>query len=201
MKRRLFLIPIVVLLFFAGSAHAGRFEIDRSASEVRFTSKAPFETVIGKTGDVSGEINLSGENLRSVSGTITVKAVTIKTGNRLRDKNMREDYLETDRYPEIVFRIERMVSGPASLSKGEESTYTLEGIFEIHGVKKKIIVPATVSSGTDGGMEVKSEFVIGLSDFQIKRPSFLIMRLAEEVKVSVKLTLVPSVIPATRHSR
>lgn len=183
---------VLLSLFFIPSwVAAAPLTVVPEKSFVQFTSKAPFETVIGKTGDVSGEVNLSGANLRSVSGTIIVKAASIKTGNRLRDKNMREDYLESAKYPEIIFKIEKVVTGPASLSKGEDSPFTLEGTFEIHGIKKKIVVPATVSLDTDGGLEVKSEFVIGLSDFQIKRPSFLIMRLAEEVTVGVILSLRP----------
>lgn len=189
MKKHLLLLFVLTALASPGLVRADQWSVDPSGSGVSFTSKAPFETVVGKTGDVSGEIRLSGENPRSVSGTITVKAATIKTGNRLRDKNMREDYLETDKYPAIVFKIEKVVTGPATISRGGQSTYTLEGTFEIHGVKKKIVVPATVSADTDGGMKVKSEFAIGLSDFQIKRPSFLIMRLSEEVTVKVSLSL------------
>ena len=187
--RRVIAFAFVVSFLGSSLVHAAPLTVDSGRSFVQFTSKAPFETVIGKTSDVSGEIHLSRENLRSVSGTIRVQAASLKTGNRLRDKNMREDYLETDKFPSIVFQIERVVSRPTAVATGREGSYTLEGAIEIHGVRKKLTVPATVSIEQDGGIKVESDFVTGLSDFQIKRPSFLIMRLAEEVTVKVKLAL------------
>ncbi|GIX06795.1 MAG: hypothetical protein KatS3mg115_1198 [Candidatus Poribacteria bacterium] len=68
---------------------------------IQFISKAPLEKIVGTNGRVRAEVtveDLSDILSKKVAGKITVDLDTITTGISLRDKHMREQYLETDKY-------------------------------------------------------------------------------------------------------
>jgi hypothetical protein len=49
----------------------------------------------------------------------------------------------------------------------------------------------TLRSSDDGSVMVTAGFVVKLSDHDIERPRFLVMKLADEQKVTVELTARP----------
>lgn len=153
-----------------------RCEIDPSKSSVQFTSEAPFETFVGKTSQVRGWMTYDVKTGKPLKGEVVVDAASLKTGNRLRDKDMRNKFLETTQFPEIRFLFEHVMSSEK-----------IKGKFTIHGVTRDETVPATFAVNDDG-LRVTSSFPITLADYQIERPKFLWMRLGENVDVSVVLT-------------
>lgn len=153
-----------------------RCEIDSTTSLVQFSSEAPFETFIGKTREVRGWIEYETKSMRPLKGEVIVDAASLKTGNRLRDKDMRNKFLETAPFPEIRFSFERVVQ-PG----------TIVGKFTIHGVTRNETVPATFMV-KDNVVHITSSFPITLANYQIERPKFLWMRLGESVDVSAQLS-------------
>lgn len=176
-----FALLFVLTLFGGGMVHAAplRCDIDSTQSSVQFSSEAPFETFVGKTNEVRGWVEVDVKTARPLKGEVIVDAASLKTGNRLRDKDMRKKFLETAQFPEIRFSFERaMPSG------------TIKGKFTIHGVTRDETVPATFTV-KDDVFKVTSSFPITLADYQIERPKFLWMRLKETVDVSAQLTCLP----------
>ena len=85
-----------------------------------------------------------------------------------------DSYLETDRYPECIFR-------------GKISGDTAEGEITLHGQTKKLSVPITFNQSNDR-IEIKTEFNIVLDDFKIKVPRLLFQNIAEDIDVKVEST-------------
>jgi polyisoprenoid-binding protein YceI len=153
---------------------------------IRFESKAPLETVVGKTDRVSGIVSFDPEDLSAgVSARVEVDAASLKTGNKIRDGHMRNNYLETDQFPVISFVMD---SAPLSGALPENGTYRgdVEGDFTCHGVTRKITVPVTVTRSGDEIL-MEGNFEVKLSDYDIKRPKFLIMKLDEVQRITVKI--------------
>lgn len=157
---------------------------------IRFESEAPLETVVGTTDRVTGTISLGPANLATgVSASISVEAASLKTGNKIRDGHMRNNHLQTDQYPIIRFTLkDSSLSGDLPLDQTRQ--FEVTGEFSLHGVTKSITVPANVTYSSDDSihkLHVVTNFQVVLSDYNIPRPQFLIMKLDEVQKITVDI--------------
>jgi len=184
-----FMVALILVLGLT-PAHAGTWTV-AEGSEVVFTSEAPMESFDGRTQQVSGHVSCSPEDL---AGTVDLRVVvdlaSLDTGIGLRNRHMRENHLETDEFPEAVFSGGALVSGdPRELRPGAMTRLEVRGIFDLHGVSRELVVPAEITMSADGDLTVEASFEVKLSDHEIKRPKFLVMKLADEQAVTVSLKL------------
>jgi len=192
MSWRLVIVLCCLTLPLWGAEKNLRYQVDPKASHVQFSAKAPLETVIGKTQQVTGEVTLAGGRLSGAKASFVVDVASIKTGNRLRDKDMRKKFMETDQYPQIRFSLDKILSGAFQILPGKPVELTVAGTWEMHGVARTEIFPVTVQvEGANKQMTLHSVFTLRLSDYQIERPQFLWMRLSETADVTVYLVLHP----------
>jgi polyisoprenoid-binding protein YceI len=86
-----------------------------------------------------------------------VEAETGESGNRPRDKRMKKEILETDKYPEIRFRVTKL---EGALSGDTASSVRVFGRFSIHGASHEISILLTVTiKGTEfSGAASRSPF-------------------------------------------
>jgi polyisoprenoid-binding protein YceI len=119
-----------------------------------------------------------------------VDLASLDTGIATRNRHMRENHLETAKYPKAVFD-GVAVLGPrdVSLAAGKPVVLQVEGTFTLHGVSRRIriAVEATYRASEGGGqIAFQTRFPVLLSDHGISRPQFLFLKLAEaqEVRVS-----------------
>jgi len=177
-------LSFVSALAFASvlSAEQVTFELDPAATVIEFTFGATLHTVDGTIRAKEGTIHVDSET-GTASGRIVIDATSAKTGNARRDRKMHAKILESQRYPEMIFEIERL-SG--KLNPIGQSEIELHGTLEMHGTRLPIALPATVMT-TDGktvtgtGTLILSYLKWGLAD-----PSFFILRVEKEVRVTVK---------------
>ncbi len=163
-----------------------------AGSVVRFVSKAPMESFEGRTDRVSGRVEVDcaapGD---SATVEVSVELAGLETGIGLRDRHMRENHLETDRYPRAVFRGATLRGAPAALAAGAEPVACeLSGSFELHGVTRPLRVPVRVGlREREGRRELVAEgrFPVALADFGIPRPQFLLLKLGDVQDVSFSL--------------
>lgn len=89
--------------------------------------------VVGVTQDLVGLIQIDLAQ-RSIGGNrFVVFLPTLQTDQPLRDGWIRENALESDRFPLAILVGERLLGVPDSYSEGEESFFQLEGEMEIRG--------------------------------------------------------------------
>lgn len=122
---------------------AGDWVLDPGRSSIRLRTSVfgliPVKGVFRRASGV-GAISADGRT----SGTLTVAAASIDTGNGRRDRHLRSaDFLDADRYPDIIFTLDG--SRPA----GDGVAVT--GALTVHGVTEPLSFEVVASvQGEDG---------------------------------------------------
>lgn len=181
--RRL-IVTLMLVLAAPVAAEVVRYEIGEGSGIV-FESKAPLDSFEGSTGAVRGwfaaDLAAIGD---SVALEVTVDLADFDTGIGKRNQHMRDNHLETDRFPEARFRGGAV---EAVRTEGGGTLVALRGILDLHGVARPLGCDVTLRPRDDGSVVVTTAFVVKLSDHDIDRPRFLVMKLADEQKVKVVL--------------
>jgi polyisoprenoid-binding protein YceI len=102
--------------------------------------------------------------------TFTVPLANLKTGIDLRDRHMREKYLQVDQYPNIVLEV------PWSEIKlpepGQSVTQTLKGKLTLHGQTKEVPVEYTVKRNGEV-YEAVGKMPLNLKDYGVEVPGYM----------------------------
>jgi len=137
----------------------GEWVLDPHRSHVRLKSKSMgLIAVNGVFGEVDGNGAVSPDGL--ATGTITVAAASIDTGNPRRDRHLRSaDFFEVESYPDITFTADSI--RPA----GDGVAVT--GALTVHGRCLPFSFEAGVSVPGDGEAWLDAEVRINRGDFGI----------------------------------
>lgn len=120
--------------------------------------------------------------------TFTVPMDTVQTGIALRDEHMRDKYVQTATYPNVVLTLPRAdVAWPAA---GQRTEIELQGTFEAHGVEKTVPVTAQLRE-RKGLVEVRASFPFDTTEHGIAIPSYLGVTIKPEMRAEVQLTVEP----------
>lgn len=195
MKRNVLVLGGIAMLA-ALPVSAAHFAVrpDSDNNRVVFVSKAPMETFEGKTGRVQGSLDFDPAALGdSVTFEFRVDLASLDTGIGKRNQHMRENHLETAKYPEAIFR-GGAVTKPSgtTLNPGETIQLVITGTFQLHGVSRRISMPVQATRRADGAVGILAHFPVKLPDYKIDRPKFLVMKLDETQQVTVTLTAIPA---------
>ena len=184
------------LVAFSPMGVAGQeYHVDRDAdNEVRFISQAPIEEVVGVTDRIDGYVLLSGPRLEEGSATegtqlyLEVDLASLDTGLGLRNRHMRNNYLEVKEFPYAIFdaTIERVEVASAGVFR-----VTAQGVLNIHGVEQARELLCDVSARQDG-YRARCSFTVLLSDFDIKIPKLMFLKLADEIELELDFALRPA---------
>jgi len=163
-------------------------------NQVVFLSRATLESFEGKTRQVSGSVSLDPANLAdSIGVRVEVDLASLDTGISLRNKHMRENHLETDTYPKVVFEGARILEASSrSLEPGKVVHTRISGSFHLHGVSRTIEVPVDVTQAKDGSLNVTAQFDVPLAQYNIDRPSFLLLKLNDTQRITLTVTATPA---------
>ena len=107
---------------------------------------------------------------------------------------MRDNYLETDRFPYATF-----AGAFASVVEGQDGTFqvTGDGDLSIHGHSRPVEVACAVAlSGR--GYRVRCAFEVLLSDFDIEIPKVMFMKLANEIRLELDFVVAPAQLEGGR---
>lgn len=185
-----------------------------SKDVVQFTSKAQLEKIVGLTNKVRAAISV--EDIADLTkGKTTaifeVDLASLNTNNQLRDQHLRDQYLETSKYPKAIFTLDKIESVQVieKDAQGNNRSRPVKGLqpniptrlfatgtFEMHGKKNParfndIVVTYVPASQQTARVRkgdllmVESNFRVKLTDYDIKKPQFLVLRIADEIEVSV----------------
>jgi hypothetical protein len=106
----------------------------------------------------------------------------------LMKEHFNEDYMESAKYPKTVFT--GKINGTVDYLTDGTYNVTVTGTMDMHGVKKTITVPGTITV-KGSALFIYAKFNIKIADYNIKLPSFLSMNVADNVDVTVKATMKP----------
>ena len=116
-----------------------------------------------------------------ISGEIVVDAKSGESGSGMRDRKMHKEVLESERYPEIAFRPDRIEGAVAGQGK---SSVEVHGMFNIHGVDREITVPAEVEMSADH-WTATVHFTVPYAKWGMKNPSTLFLRVNDSVEIDL----------------
>lgn len=172
----------------AASAQQCTLQLDPSKTTVNITLGDVLHTVHGTFRLKQGTLQLD-PGAGTLTGEIVVDAKSGDTGSKMRDGKMHREVLESEQYPEITFRPDR-VEGTVS-AKGK-SAVKVHGTFTIHGVDREIEVPAAADLAEDH-WTATLHFTIPYVKWGMKNPSALFLRVDDSVQIDIVAagTLVP----------
>lgn len=183
---------LMTMTFFAPFAEASQeLSVKPSKNAVKFTSDAPIELIVGHTDKIQGKLLLSDDMdfSKQFSARFSVDLASIDTGIALRNEHMRDNFLETQKFPKAVFEVTKVVGDPQMFLHEEPVKTIAEGSFTVHGVtlKKEIPVTVTLHRGKNfkNSVSFLGTFPIKLADFKVKRPEVVFQKLADTVLVTV----------------
>ena len=145
------------------------------SGEITFFSYAPIEDIKAsnkkvraafdsQTSDIVFELNIRDFNFKK----------------KLMQEHFNENYLESDIYPKSTFQ------GKVYITSGSSSI--VKGLLTIHGVTNEITAKGTFSLKNDI-IKLSSKFKIKLEDFNVKIPTIVMYKIAEEILVDIEMTL------------
>jgi len=133
---------------------------------------------------LEGALMVTGTN---VEGKASLELNTLDTGIALRNRHMKEKYLETAKFPKADFTLTEC-NLPESLKSGtgEANGVAFKGTLKIHGVEKPVAGTVDIKLA-DGKADFAFKFQTKIPDYAIATPSFLGVTVAEDVEVTVGL--------------
>ncbi len=184
---------IILLMFivFPTLVFSEEWHIKKSESNlVKFTSSTVLLDFDGITSDIDGYIFWEGSELFGKNNELyfEVNLNSVETGIGKRDRDMREDVLETNKWPKASYRgnISKFVKIE---SDSNQYLVSVVGNMFIHGHVKEIEIEANINIDDDV-MNVSCNYSVFLKDYEIEAPSLLaFIKVAEEIKLHLSFQL------------
>ncbi len=160
--------------------------------KVRFKVEGPLDDVLGETSAVTGTLDLDPAQWAKGKGWVAVELARLHTGIEQRDEDMREEFLQTRRYPFALLVIDSIARPSAgAVVPGLQVEGEAVGSFELHGQRHTVQLPVTLKADDAGHLLVKGSFEVVLADYGIQRPQRLFLRLGETAQVGFEITFAP----------
>jgi len=158
--------------------------LDPGRTTITFSLGATLHTVHGSFKLKTGALHFdtaTGE----ARGEIVVDALSGESGNASRDKRMRDEILETRRFPTAVFRPDRF---EGRLSADGDSEGNLRGRLEIHGAEHALLIPVRIHASS-GHATAAARFEIPYVQWGLKNPSTLLLHVNDRVEIQIQATV------------
>lgn len=178
----------IILLLIPMSWAAVQVDLAQQKSDVEFFAigKPSLLKINGTGGKLIGNLEL---DKNQVKGRLKVNLDDFTTGIDLRDRHMKEKYLETAKYSEAWIEVDKIDLPENFLTvKKVYSAVPFQGKLSLHGVEKPIKGTADVDTSKDSP-SISTEFKVLVSDFKIDIPTYLGIKVADEVTIKTRMNL------------
>ncbi len=175
-------------VLLAGGAlplQAATFELKPGTAEVSFDAigRPSALKIHGTTRELTLKVEKTSDTLK---GFFEVPLQGLDSGIALRDRHMKDKYLEVEKHP--VARLEFSDLKLPALSE-KEVAVQVPSKFTLHGVTQPLDASVSLQR-VEEGVRVRAELAPTLSRFGIEIPKFAGITVAEEVKVRVDFVAV-----------
>lgn len=148
-----------------------------------FYSKTPLEDIKAENNQVVAMIDIDKKQL---AFSMLLKSFTFR--KELMQDHFNENYVESDKYPRAAFK--GSFTGTVDPQKQQVYNIQVEGTVSLHGVDKKISVPATIEM-RNGVLTGMAKFQLVPQDFNIRIPSLVSDKIAKVIDVEIKVECNP----------
>ncbi|MGD0666294.1 MAG: YceI family protein [Bryobacteraceae bacterium] len=154
--------------------------MDAAQSTVQFTLGDILHTVHGTFQLKRGAIRFDPSS-GTASGEVLVDARSGASGNGTRDRKMHKEILESQRFPDIVFRPDRVEGKLLPLGISQMQVH---GVFAIHGAEHQLTAPVEVRvSGSQ--YAITARFTVPYQQWGMKNPSTFFLRVDDKVDLTL----------------
>ena len=163
-------------VFTLGEGSIARYKVEE------VLARTGFKVATGETGAVSGVVVFDAEgNVVAGESRIVVQAATLRTDSDRRDGYVRNRTLETDAYPEVVFRPTAIVwtEPPAGELRGVQD-FTIAGDLTVKDETRPVMWNATGEFHEDGRAIGQASVEFTFADFGMDKPSVAIVLSVED---------------------
>ena len=168
---------IIILFFQAAFAQGVPVAIDIEQSFISYDGRHPAHNWTGVSKEIKGSFVFDLINPTSSNVDLFVPVFSFDSKNSNRDSNML-DVIEDYFYPTVSFTSSEITK--------EDNGYLITGILFFHGVKKEITIPVNFILD-DKKIIVDADFSVSLSDYEIKRPSLLTIKMKDDISIKFYL--------------
>ena len=151
--------------------------IDLEESFISYDGKHPAHNWTGISKEIKGSFIFDKDDPILSSVDLYVPVFSFDSKNSNRDSNML-DVIEDYFYPVVSF-------SSSSITK-KENQYYINGILFFHGIKKEMMIPVNLNIDNQK-IIVDADFTISLSDYKIKRPSLLTIKMKDNITLRLYL--------------
>ena len=174
LRKIVLLVAMVGAPVFALSGEALAKLAKTGDASVAFTATGPGGLkIVGTTSELA-----VADDGQSVAVTVPLRALDTKI--ELRNKHMREKYLEVDKYPNAVLTVAR---SELKMPTSGEVSGDAAGTMKIHGREHAVRLHYTAKRAA-AGMAVSGTVKVNIKDFGIEEPSFMGAAVKPDVDVS-----------------
>ena len=166
---------LVYILFFQYLFAQSIINFDLNESFISYDGKHPAHNWTGISKEIQGTFELNKEDLTQSKVDLFVPVFSFDSKNANRDSNML-DVVEEYYYPYVRFissKIEKVDDG-----------FNVVGNLSFHGITKEFTIPVSLIQD-DKRIVVESDFSIMLTDFKIRRPSLLTIKIRNQIDIKV----------------
>lgn len=173
----------IVLLVLISNLPYGYAQIyNGNKGKVELHGEAPLEIITAKSNSLQGKIDAA---TRKFNFRQNLNTFSFSQGD-MQKKDAEEDYWETNKYQYASFK--GIIINDINLNQNGEYHVTAKGAFTMHGVSKNVKINGVLSV-KEGRIVLSSTFKIYLTDYGIKVPRLMVMKVSEEFKVDLTLNL------------
>jgi len=151
---------------------------------IDFTSDAPLEVIKASSGQLAGILNMDD---RTFSFSIPMKSFE-GFNSSLQRTHFNENYMETEKYPKSTFN--GKIIEEVDFSQAGEIRVRAKGKMKIHGEELDRIIRCSLKISANK-ISISASFTVLLEDHDIKIPSIVQQKIAEEIEVELKATITP----------
>jgi len=156
----------------------------------KYGINAGLNEVTGRTQEIAGELQLRLEDPQNalVSGEFTVNLPSLATDQSLRDGWIRDNALQSNKFPGATFVAKEIQNAPATYTDGTEVNFQLVGDLTVRDITQAVTfdINATLTGDTLKGMATAP---MQLASFGFDPPSFAnTLTVANDFTIRIELT-------------
>jgi polyisoprenoid-binding protein YceI len=181
--KKIKLLGIVLIILTSHNSFAQKYLC--KDGNISFFSETPVENIEAKSNECSSALDSKTGEL-----VFVVPITSFKFEKSLMQEHFNENYMESEKYPKAFFK--GKIADPSVIDYKKDGTYAVsaQGKLTIHNVTRDVNIPGTVTI-KNGKAVVDSKFKVRCADYKIKIPKVVMVKIAEEIEVTLSNTLNP----------
>jgi polyisoprenoid-binding protein YceI len=140
------------------------------------------ETITAESNTLEGKLDMA---TRKFNFRQSLNQFSFSQGE-LQKRDAQEKYWETNKFPYASFK--GTIINDIDFTKDGQYDVTAKGILSMHGIDKEVKLPATIHV-KEGTITVQTFFSIYLSDFNIRIPRLVVLKVSEVFEATSVMTL------------